>query len=264
MKKLLLIFMFLVSLTSAKAQEATTTVVRDTLENKIATGPRKHNMLFSVQGGLAFSMNEHDGFKSSLLSMEGADSEVNDFIYKLVHGYHVSSSLHYLVTSYFCLGIDYNLFFSASKGQFVGQGYSEWNIPVYMVVDLDERIYNSFVGVSAFFQQVPDESVRIKFSESISSGIVTFREETRVREFKNYYDQFNSVTKGSTFGIKGGLAIDYGITSQLSAGVSVNFTLARLKKLSVMRSFQDINDFELEDPMNISHLDYGLNIRYNF
>ncbi|HZL10641.1 MAG TPA: hypothetical protein VFC65_11645 [Prolixibacteraceae bacterium] len=238
----------------------------------------EHCWLFSFQGGLAHSLTDYSDFKNLMLNSGSSESEATNYIRKLENGYHINTSLHYLVTTFFGFGVDYNLFYSASKGEFLSQGYGEMNLPLYSNLGLDERLYIHFAGASVLFQQFPDKKRRIKISETISPGIVLFRDESRGSEFQfywggndsysgqppQYYDQANSITKSTTFGAKGGLSIEYGITPQLSAGLAGNFMWAELHKFSVKSLTSDTKDQKLEKPINISHIDYGFTVRYNF
>jgi hypothetical protein len=183
-----------------------------------------------------------------------------------------------LLTTFLGLGIDYNLFYSASKGVFLAEGFGEMNLPFFTNLDLDERLYAHFTGVTILFQQFPDKKKKIKISETISPGIVVFREETRSSVYKiywgenesysgrppQYYDYNNNIAKSTTFGAKGSMSIEYGITPQLSAGLAGNFMWAKLHKISVTSSESDTKDQELEKLINVSHIDYGLTVRYNF
>ncbi len=328
MKKLLLIFLFFVSLVTAKAQDKIITIKQDTIEcriisvnaerisyeqkisdkqvagksiplsdvlqyfrtgkpdsfgNIVAHEKNKrelpgHRWLFSLQGGLAHSLANYGDFKNSMINAGSSASEADDYTRKLENGYHINTSLHYLLTTFWGLGVDYNLFYSASKGEFLAQGYGAMNLPVYSNVGLNERLYSHFAGVSVLFQQFPDKKKRIKISETISPGIVFFRDENRSSEFQDYwgdhdsyagsppqyYDHANNLTKSTTFGAKGGLSIEYLISPQLSAGLAGNFIWAKLHKVSVKSLGYDVKDQKLGKPMDISHIDYGFTVRYNF
>ena len=328
MKKLLLIFLFFVSLTAAKAQDKIITIKQDTIECRIVsvnaerisyeqktsdkhvvgksilisevlqyfrTGKPdsfgdvidhektkrerpEHCWLFSLQGGLAHSLTDYSDFRNLMLNNGSPAPEVDDYIRKLENGYHVNTSLHYLLTTFLGLGAEYNLFYSASKGKFLAQGFGEMNLPLYSNVELNERQYIHFAGASVLFQQFPDKKRRIKISETISPGFILFRGENRSSEIQTYwgdndsysgqppqyYDHANSVTKSTTFGAKGGLSIEYVIRPQLTAGLAGNFMWAKLHKISAKSLEYDTKDQKLEKPMDISHIDYGFIVRYNF
>ena len=237
-----------------------------------------HRWLFSLQGGLTHSLADYSAFRDLMLNAGSSASEADDYTRKLENGYHINTSLHYLLTTFLGLGADYNLFYSVSKGEFLAQAVGGMNLPVYSNVALNERLYCHFTGVSVLFQQFPDKKKRIKISETISPGIVLFRDENRSSEFQDYwgdndsysgtppqyYDHANNLTKGITFGAKGGLAIEYLICPQLSAGLAGNFIWAKLHKISVKSLEYDTKNQKLKKPMDISHIDYGFTVRYNF
>lgn len=249
---------------SAKAQDKPVTVNQDSIANLALPVHRDSRWSFLLQSGLAYSFTDYSGFESQMTYSETPDSEIDDYISKLKNGYHLNTSLQCQLTPSFGLGIEYNLFLSKSKGEFVAETYSDIGIPIFLVADLDERIYIHFIGFNASFQQFAGKGKRIKLSETLSQGIVAFRDETRSYEFKGYYEHANNVSKSLTLGVKGGLAIKYIITPHLSAGIAGSFTWARLKKLSVKTSSEEIDDMKLQNPLNISHVDYGVSFRYNF
>jgi len=331
MEKLLLIFLFFVSLTAAKAQDKIITIKQDTIECRIVTVTAerinyeqktsdnhfvgksisttdvlqyfrtgktdslvdrfdhektkrespKQRWLFSIQGGLAHSLTDYNDYKDYMLSSGNSASMAEDYISKLENGVHINTSLHYLVTSFLGFGVDYNLFYSASKGEFLSQGYRDFNLPLYSNLGLDERLYSQFAGASVLFQQFPDKKRKIKITETLAPGIVLFRSESREYALQynggyggygsygssytpQYYDQANSIAKSTTFGAKGSLSIEYAITPQLSAGLAGDFMWAKLHKISTKGSYYETKDQKLAKPKDISHIDYGFTVRYNF
>lgn len=239
-----------------------------------------HRWLFSLQGGLAHSFTDYDDYKKYLLSTGNPASGADDYIGKIKSGTHINASLHYLLSSYIGLGVDYNLFHSAAKGEFLAPGYGDINVPLYTRMVLDEKLYIHFAGPSVLFQQFPDARKKIRISQTLSPGMVMFRGESRNIQLlpfggksagsdypnssTSYYGKANSLITGSTFGAKGSLSIHYSFTPQLSAGLAGNFMWGNLHKISTKNATAEFEDQELGDPTNISHIDYGLIIRYNF
>ena len=248
------------------------------LDEKAKRERPAHRWLFSLQGGLAHSLTDFSNLKNSIVRAGNSASVAGDYIKKLENGTHINTSLHYLVTTFIGFGVDYNLFYSASKGEFMSSGIGEFNLPLYTKLGQDERLYSNFAGASVLLQQFPDKKRRIKISETISPGIVLFRNESRDNEFQiywgnndsysgqppQYYDQANSVSKSTTFGAKGSLSMEYDITPQLSAGLAGDFMWAKLHKISTKYPTSDTNDQKLAKPIDISHIDYGFIVRYNF
>lgn len=328
MEKILLIFLFLVSLAAAKAQDKIITTKQDTIDCRILSvnadrisyeqktsdqhfvgksistsevlqyfrtgkpdnfgdfsdyGKAKrerpeHRWLFSLQGGLAHSYTDYSDFEKYLISAGNSASVTDNYFNKLENGYYINTGLHYLLTSFIGFGVDYNLFYSASKAEFLSQGYVSTNLPLYTNLAMDERLYSHFAGASVLFQQFPDKKRKIKISETISPGIVLLRNESRDNQYQvywgnhdsysgqppQYYEQANSLTTGTTFGAKGGLSLEYALTRQLSAGLAGNFMWAKLHKISVKSSTSETKDQKLENPISLSQIDYGFIVRYNF
>lgn len=238
----------------------------------------EHRLLFSLQGGLAHSLTDYDAYKKYFLNSGNSESVADDYLGKLKNGVHFNASLHYLLSSFIGVGVDYNLFHSASKGEFTAQGSGGLNVPLYTRLELDEKLYTQFAGPSVLFQQFPDKKKKIRISQTLSPGIILYRSESRNLLYQqptgygygygssgqSYYGQANSITTGNTYGAKGSLSILYSLTPQLSAGLSGNFMWAQLHELSTKSATYESEDQELEDQINISHIDYGLIVRYNF
>lgn len=239
--------------------------------------------LFSLQGGLSQSFTDYDKLHDNMILSGSTVASVDDYFSKLENGYHLNASFHYFISSSFGIGVDYNLFYAASKGEFLAHGYGTLNIPSFSKYEADERIYSQFTGASVLFQQYFDKNKKIKISESISPGIVQFRHERRYIVYQpyrgygygygyggygyggpSYYQPFNSLLTSTPFGVKGSLAIDYALTSHLSAGIAGDYMWAKVHKLSARSQIGVYKDQKQEEPINISHLDYGFVVRYNF
>lgn len=326
MRKLLLIWLFAISLTTVSAQDKIITIRMDTIEclilsvnaeriiyeqktdGGLITGKsisisdvlqyfrseqpeskgevycQKHERrqpelryLFSLQCGAAHTFTDFSDFKNMIVNNRNTAQKADDYIKKLKNGYHVSSEFHYLLTTFLGLGAGYSFFYSESEGKFF-TSWSVMNIPIFSTVEIDEKIYTHFAGISALFQQSLGRNKTIRITETISPGVVFFRDEARGMEIQNfgglyqpsgqappqYYDYSNSRTKSSAFGIKGGLSAEYCITPNLSAGLNGNFMWSKLYKLSAKNSEFDIEGQKLEKAINISRIDYGITVRYNF
>jgi hypothetical protein len=238
----------------------------------------EHRFLITAQGGLSHSFTDLSNFKNMLTSAGVPGPEANDYTGKLKNGIFLNAGFHYLLTKFFGAGAEYSFFQSSSKGEFIVRGYSGLNVPVYSTKTLNERIYSNFAGPSFLLQLTPGTTQNIKISATVSPGVVFFRDETRGNEYQyflpadepysvqypQYYNHLNTLAQGTTFGAKSGLSMEYVITRQLSAGIAGSFMWAQLHKISVKNLNYDSGNQELEKSINISHLDYGISIRYNF
>lgn len=234
--------------------------------------------LFSLQGGLAHSFTDFDGYQNTMVGSGVPISQAEDYIKKLKNGYYLNAGFHYLLTTFMGLGAEYTFFQSASEGEFLINGNGGMNVPVYANASIHEKLYTHFAGPSVLFQQFPGRNSKIKITEILSPGVVRFRGESRGNEYQiywgnndhyegqapYYYDHSNSLTTGKTFGAKGGVSLEYFLTPQLSAGVAANFMWAKLHKVSVKSLNYNEEDQKLDKALNVSHFDYGLTVRYNF
>lgn len=234
--------------------------------------------LFSMQGGLSHSLTNYGDFRSSVIGAGLSASKADDYIRQLKNGYHVDIGVHRLLTSYMGLGVNYSFNQSTAKGEFLINVYGGNNLPIYFNTPMEEKLYNHFVGPSVLFQQVPDKQQKIRISETLSPGIVLFRDESRGSQYTiywgdntgysgtppQYFENSNAVTKGKTIGVKGSLAIEYCFTSRLSAGVAGNFIWAELHKASFKSLNYEVDNQKLDSSVDLSHIDYGISVRYNF
>ncbi|MEL7588171.1 MAG: hypothetical protein AAGU19_15795 [Prolixibacteraceae bacterium] len=247
--------------------------------DRLKAGRQKpeHRYLFSLQGGLAHSFTDFDNYQNMMIQSGVPVSQAEDYVGKLKNGYHLNAGFHYLLTTFMGIGADYTFFRATSDGKFLINGGSG-SVPVYVTASIREKLYTHFAGPSVLFQQFPGRKGKIKITETLSPGIVLFRGETRGNEYQiywgdndsydgqppQYYDQSNSVTTSKAFGAKGGMSLEYCFTPQLSAGLAANFIWAKLHKASVKSLNYHEEDQELDKALNVSHLDYGFTVRYNF
>ena len=197
-------------------------------QNSIKAKP-EHRFLFTLQGGLAYSLTDLSNFNSLLINAGVPASEADDYTNKLKNGIYFNAGFHYLLNNLIGIGAEYTFFQSSSEGEFLIKNYSGMNLPVYTTTRLDEKIYANFIGLSALLQQFPGAKHKIRISETVAPGIVFFRDETRGIDYQEYwpaddiyygqlpqyYNNSNTLTQGKAFGIKGGLSVEYLITPQI-------------------------------------------------
>ncbi len=238
----------------------------------------EHRYLFRMQAGPVHLFNDFVDFKNRVIGSGAPTSEADDYIGKLKNGYNLNASFHYLLTTSLGIGVDYSFSKSASEGNFLVNEYGRMNIPTYANMEVNEKIFIHFLGPSVMFQQFPDKKRKIKITEILSPGIVSFRDESRGNQYQiywgendfymghppQYFDLSNSVTKSTTLGVKGGLSLEYCFTSQLSAGLAGSFIWGKLHKASIKSLNYNMEDQELENDIDISHINYGFTVRYNF
>lgn len=246
-------------------------------QNSIKAKP-EHRFLFNLQGGLSYSLTDLSNFNNLLINAGVPASEADDYTNKLKNGIYFSAGFHYLLNNLIGVGAEYTFFQSSSEGEFLVNGYSGMNLPVYTTTRLDEKIYSNFIGLSTLLQQFPGAKHKIRISETVSPGVVFFRDETRGVEYQEYwpvddiyygqlpqyYNNSNTLTQGKAFGIKGSLSVEYLITPRLSVGLSGSFLWSNLQKVSIKSINYSSENQEPEKAIDISHIDYGVSLRYSF
>lgn len=108
--------------------------------------------------------------------------------------------------------------------------------------------------------------------------MMLFRDESRSQQYTywsgnsdyyegippQYFEYANSVLTGKTIGGKASLSVEYCFTPRFSAGLAGNFTWAELRKASFKSMYDEVEDQKLADRIDLSRIDYGISIRYNF
>lgn len=240
----------------------------------------ENRWLFSLQSGLSHSFNDYEDFRNLLSVNDNPDSKVNDYIRKLKNGYFMNPGFHYRLTNFLGVGADYSFFHSETSGEFIIKitDYSGHNLPIYQTYTQNEKLYIHFTGASILLSQHPGKKKKIKISETLSPGIIFFRDESRSKEYQDfwgssdyydgqtppqYYNYANAASTSKSFGFKGGISFEYFITSRLSAGFTGNIVLAKLHKITINGSRYNTENQKLEKQLDISRIDYGISIRYN-
>lgn len=188
------------------------------------------------------------------------------------HGLHLNSSVHYLFNTHVGAGIQYSFFTSGvevSTPMMVEPMY-----PIYAIAHNKNRQYINYLGASGILQQFLGGSRKLQLSESLSAGLVMFREESQLTtDFPDSNNEFstqafNSLTTGMTFGATLGVSLEYYIQPKLSVGAGGEFMYAQLRRASgEMKSMSENMSFKslkLSSPINLSRIDYSLIIRLHF
>lgn len=259
-----------------RSKEATTS--DDFYRDRGRRSKPEHRFLLSLQGGLSNLINDFGDFKTSMTNQGLSRKEADDYISDFKSGYSVGMGVHYFLSNTIAVGVEYNLFHSSAELEFLGTGYVGYGVPAYLNQQLEEKVYCQFVGASALFTQFAGESKKLKFTETVSPGVMLFRDESRGNSYDIYWgtDGFyegeppqyintaNSLTTGKAFAARGSFALDYCFTTQLSAGIYGSFTWAKLHKASVKMLDYEVDEQELEDALDLSRIDYGFSVRYSF
>ncbi|MDR2840428.1 MAG: hypothetical protein LBV75_04070 [Paludibacter sp.] len=274
----------------ASEQPITATQVAEYLRSnnlKVKSDRHKpeHHYLFSLQSGLSYSFIDMSGTQQAYTQYYGLTSEEADkYVNKIKNGFFIDANFYYLTATFFGIGVDYNFFRSATKGDFLVNANSSYGLyggnsylPIYVKSTSDERMYLNFIAPSVLFMQHLDETKKIRLTESLAPGVLFMRMESRNNNYQHYFDnnsypignppmyygQSGEIVTGTSFAAKIGLSLDYCITSNWSAGLTGNLLLSNIKKVRSKSSYGS-DGGTLDEAIEFSHFDYGFVIRYNF
>lgn len=199
-----------------------------------------------------------------------SSSTIPDFINKLEIGFHINANVHYLLSNYLGLGVEYSFF----KNSASGTRLIEYPSSLFMMESEVCRQYINYLGASFLFHQHPDAQQKFIIRESLSAGILFLRLEDQVSypdvSQSGYTDISNNVLlTGNNVGAKLGLSVEYKVLKTISVGAGGDFILCKLMRGSYEFKGSDnnsssTNNKELVNPMKLSRIDYSFVVRYNF
>ncbi|MCW3789368.1 hypothetical protein [Plebeiibacterium sediminum] len=200
------------------------------------------------------------------------DSNAPDTYKNLDKGLHVNTSIHYMLSNALGIGAEYSFFLTRLNNE-TYKSSSYYN-PTYIKVNEKFRQYVNYVGPSILFQQYVGKQKKITLRESLSAGAIFYRLENQsiyptFNEYIYYNNSNNSLITGNTSGAKIGLAAEYKFSKHISIGLSGDFIWSPLEtadfesKINGGYSFSDDN-VDLDDPLNLSRLDYSIVLHYTF
>ena len=198
-------------------------------------------------------------------------SEMNEAYEQLKKGLGVGVSVHNLFTSSIGFGLQYSFFSSGYSGnsfQVIDPTY-----PIYMVGNIQSRQYINYVGPSVLFQQFLDPNHKLKLSETLSVGVLSYRNEEQfsmdIPSSSSYTtSSYNVLGNGLTIGGRLGCSVEYLVLPYLSVGVGGNFLYGQLSTMNLEYrdsggNSESIPNQKLDNSLNLSRFDYGLVLKFH-
>jgi len=197
-------------------------------------------------------------------------SEMNEAYEQLKKGLGVGVSVHNLFTSSIGFGLHYSFFSSGYSGnsfQVIDPTY-----PIYMVGNIQSRQYINYVGPSVLFQQFLDPNHKLKLSETLSVGVLSYRNEEQfsmdIPSSSSYTtSSYNVLGNGLTIGGRLGCSVEYLVLPYLSVGVGGSFLYGQLSTMNLEYrdsggNSESIPNQKLDNSLNLSRFDYGLVLKF--
>ena len=198
-------------------------------------------------------------------------SEMNEAYEQLKKGLGVGVSVHNLFTSSIGFGLQYSFFSSGYSGnsfQVIDPTY-----PIYMVGNIKTRQYVNYIGPSVLFQQFLDPNHKLKLSETLSVGVLSYRNEEQfsmdIPSSSSYTtSSYNVLGNGLTIGGRLGCSVEYLVLPYLSVGVGGSFLYGQLSTMNLEYrdsggNSESIPNQKLDNSLNLSRFDYGLVLKFH-
>ena len=198
-------------------------------------------------------------------------SEMNEAYVQLKKGLGVGVSVHNLFTSSIGFGLQYSFFSSGYSGnsfQVIDPTY-----PIYMVGNIQSRQYINYIGPSVLFQQFLDPNHKLKLSETLSVGVLSYRNEEQfsmdIPSSSSYTtSSYNVLGNGLTIGGRLGCSVEYLVLPYLSVGVGGSFLYGQLSTMNLEYrdsggNSESIPNQKLDNSLNLSRFDYGLVLKFH-
>ena len=198
-------------------------------------------------------------------------SEMNEAYEQLKKGLGVGVSVHNLFSSSIGFGLQYSFFGSGYRGdnfQTIDPSY-----PIYMVGNIQSRQYVNYIGPSVLFQQFLDPNHKLKLSETLSVGVLSYRNEEQfsmdIPSSSSYTtSSYNVLGNGLTIGGRLGCSVEYLVLPYLSVGVGGSFLYGQLSTMNLEYrdsggNSESIPNQKLDNSLNLSRFDYGLVLKFH-
>ncbi len=199
------------------------------------------------------------------------NSEMDEAFEQLKKGVTVGVSVHNLFTSAIGFGFQYSFFGSGYRGdsfQTIDPTY-----PIYMVGNIKTRQYVSYLGPSVLFQQFLGSNRKLKLSETLSGGLLSYRNEEQfsmvVPSSSSYTtNAYNVLGNGLTIGGRFGCSVEYLVLPYLSVGVDGSFLYGQLSTMNLEYrdsggNSESLSNHKMDNSLNLSRFDYGLVLKFH-
>ena len=226
------------------------------------------------QAGTSHLLASSPQSEKSLQDLGVSQSQIDSHYRRLRDGIHAGADVHFLLTSFFGVGLNYSLFNTSVQMDYLVKGSSYGNIPTYYTMNVKEKTYVNYFGPSIVFQHWLDRNHRFRLNEELSVGYVLYREEDRFDPYQYisgitypHIDAkgYNRLVEGNTWGGKAQVSLEYYPISQLSIGANAGIFGASFKTINVSdKETSTKQKLDKADYLNMSRVDYSVSLRFHF
>ena len=222
-----------------------------------------HRWMVGVQLGGSSLLASTANYELSMLYY-AVPQQVPNYDKQINQGWSFNGNIHNMFSKYFGLGVKYSYFSFSTQNEFTMRGLTKYE---YLYIIMKQKQFIHYAGPSVISQQWLNKNQKLRLTETISAGYLHYRDELRIDTYYNaYYPYHKVLVKRNTWGVNGGIGLDYYPVSRLSIGANFGFTYARFNKVKVTTLSADhkTKSIELEDYQPLSILDYSLSVRFHF
>ena len=248
MKKLIVGLLLLTSLQIVRGQETPKTA---------------QSVLVGVQfGGFSSLASSANSEKDMTMAMGIPSSKAKTYYKGLKHGWSFGGDIYLMGGENFGIGAKYTFYSSGTSQDFIIKIPA--TLPEYIYMGMEEKVYINYVGPSIIFRQWLGENRKLQFTESLSAGRVSYRDELRI-DPASFPLMSNALAKGNTYGINLGMSFDYYPLSWLSIGANIGLMNASLSSVEVssLGTKQTLN-LGKDNKESLARFDYSLGVRFYF
>lgn len=209
--------------------------------------------LVSVDGGLGYLLASTVDVKKEMNDYGISGSDADDYYKRLKLGEQAGASIYYYFFPKIAFGLDYNLFTTTSSTNGYldpGDGWTNYYGP------FNEKIYTSFVGLSAF--QTQELSQKWNLYSKFSLGMALYRNESNM-----VVSPF--LVLGKAPAVKGDLGFSYRLSNRIKMNAGVSYMFSSLRKINVNNGTNS-SDIDLTGDLkeNISRLNLSTGLQFSF
>jgi len=227
---------------------------------------------FEFQGGGSYLINSLPGLRQALKDLGlFPESQANDYYKQLRKGMNIGVDVHYLITDFWGVGINYSLFTSSAQKDFIIKGNSP-EIPTYLCMGEKDKMFVNYIGPSFILQQWLGDDHKFQLSEEISIGYARYRNETQFDPDQNVVMNpdlhkyvFNLLREGNTWGGNFKLSIEYYPISWLSIGADAEIFSAVFHSLRISDNETSIvKHLDKRNYLDMSRVDFSIGLCFHF
>lgn len=222
----------------------------------------KRRWRFGLQTGVSYMLASTTDAENSFVEMGTSKKAAEEFYDDLRSGYLFGTDVHFMVRDTWGFGLTYSLFATQAKSPLVlytGDMINYWNM------EMEERMYVSFVGVSFCLHQWLNRTHNLRLGQKLALGYVHYRDEVEFQR-NSFIQPNNGLATGNSLGAGAEISLEYFPVSWLSVTGSIDFFGSWLRKMTISDGYNEqevkLKDAELDNE-NLSRLNFSIGVRFH-